>query len=56
MLARICSCLMSPLLDTLSAVFAGFIFLAENSVFLKDSNPGEEQSKEVDSEGRKSKF
>lgn len=46
MLAQICSHLVPPLLGALPTIFAGFIFLAENSTFLKITKPSKEQPKE----------
>lgn len=45
-LAQICSHLVPPLLGALPTIFAGFIFLAENSTFLKITKPSKEQLKE----------
>lgn len=47
---------MLPLLDRLLAIFVGFVFLAENSAFLKDGNPRKGQSKEVDTEAKPASF
>lgn len=51
-----CSCLLHPLLDRSSAIFAGFVFLAENSAYLKGGKLKKGQSKDMNAEAKPASF